>query len=287
MALPSIVCSLCGYAFLQGDQANACPRCGGTARTYHVELTAQSPATAALVAHKSPRTDPPSETVEVFARDSVSVADKAIIHGTGGSGEAIRINDSKGESVTADQEDDGSVHFGVKGTTRQGESGNLEVCRILIDRLNRDGERWEEPIASSGDSRKEDGVDCKAYDGDRVLNVQITRAHRHPDLWRDLARFHKVTVPPTTADNAADDLLCAITEKASNKIVTPGQRQELVLALDATQTPIHVFQDVVRSFLRRHGSWARGLGFRGIWVIGPTAEITFRLDTKGPEHVRE
>jgi len=189
----------------------------------------------------------------------------------------VRIVDSSGESVVADQMSDGSVQSSIEGRSRQGETGNLAICRILIERLNRDGGRWEEPTDTSGNSRTEEGVDCKVRDGKSVLNVQIVRAVIDQQFWSQLARDRQVAIPPATLEQAAESLCAPIRAKAK-KITTSEQRREIVLALDATQTPTYGFRDVVDSFRQLHGQWANGLGFRGIWVVGPTPDLTARLD---------
>lgn len=84
----------------------------------------------------------------------------------------------------------------------------------------------------------------------------------------------------STVDDAADALRDAVKAKEMN-IEDKSQRAELLLALDATETGSHVFGQVVDSFRRLYGSWARQLGFKGIWVVGPIAKLTIRLDKQG------
>jgi hypothetical protein len=52
---------------------------------------------------------------------------------------AIRTSDSDGQQTASDLNADGSVSDSVQGRSRQGESGNIKVCRTLIARLNHDG----------------------------------------------------------------------------------------------------------------------------------------------------
>jgi rubredoxin len=277
MDLPSAACSTCGYVFSLNEPRRPCPQCGGTARHYDVELIARSKASPQIIAHKPLSEEQASNDVNISATDSAHLSEKDVAHGQSPSGEMVRVVDTSGESVVADQASDGSVQYSITGKSRQGETGNLGVCRTLIERLNREGDGWGEPTDTSGDSRTEEGVDCKAYHGNRVLNVQVTRAEIDQQIWRQLGQAQQVTSSSASPAEVAGTLCKPILAKAK-KIITPAQRQEIVLALDATQSPIHGFQDIVQSFRQLHGQWAQGLGFRGIYVVGPTADLTARLD---------
>lgn len=52
----------------------------------------------------------------------------------------IRVaNDTHITSVSASQNEDGSVLIPLMGKSRQGEQGNLTVCKALLERLAKDG----------------------------------------------------------------------------------------------------------------------------------------------------
>jgi len=123
-----------------------------------------------------------------------------------------------------------------------------------------------------------------AYDGADILKIQVTRAERSTRVWETLNKKGSATNKYPTVDEAADALRDTIEAKGKN-IKDKSQRAEILLALDATETASQVFELVVDSFCRRHGLWARQLGFRGIWVVGPTATLTTRLDNLGPTKV--
>jgi hypothetical protein len=188
----------------------------------------------------------------------------------------IRVADSSRQSLAADVLDDGSVDYLIQGRSRQNEEGNLEICRILLDRLNREGGRWRDlrNVAEEG-AREERGVDCEARDGDEILAIQVTRAEIEGKVWKRLAQTGE-TSAKLFAEEAADSLHDAIDKKA--KRTPPAQRAEILLALDATETVSHTFEPVLRSFGERYGSWARSLNFRGIWIVGPNVSLTSRLD---------
>jgi hypothetical protein len=86
------------------------------------------------------------------------------------------------------------------------------------------------------------------------------------EIWQGgAARFY------LDAPDAADQLRAAIEAETS---VAKG----VILALDATDALGQVTEAVRNEFQKRYRDWARGLGFDSIWVVGRTAELTFRLD---------
>jgi hypothetical protein len=49
--------------------------------------------------------------------------------------------------------------------------------------------------------------------------------------------------------------------------------------LDATETPDLAFTQIVNSFRAYHGMWAKELGFKSIWIVGPVEDLVHRLDS--------
>jgi hypothetical protein len=186
--------------------------------------------------------------------------------------EAIRISDSKKRSSAIDLDTSGQLSYSIEGASSHGESNTPDVCKALIQRLNMSGGQWGEPAIPDG---RDDEIDCVAHDGQRTLNIQVTRAVSKQDIWRQLDRLGSVT-DTTTVQRAADDLICRVQMKA--KIVPPVRRSNLLLALDAMDTSGHSLGVVINDFQKRHGAVARALGFQAIWIVGPLAELTSRLD---------
>jgi len=228
-----------------------------------------------LVAHKLPRRpDLLSFPIEVRVSDSIpEIGERIVLYGSGELTEAIRVSDSEGQSSGADRFENGTVTFAIQGRSRQGEEGNVAICRILIERLNRDGGHWGEPTAVKDQGRKE--VDCEARSPNGILEIQVTRAETNQQVWRTLSKEREVQAGPQTADQTADALRESIQAKEN---LDKSRRAKLILALDATETASHAFRPVIESFRRRHSERARRLGFGGIWVVGPTADLTSRLD---------
>jgi len=214
-----------------------------------------------------------AQLIEKYARDETGVfLDEAIplVHGEGANSEAIRRS-AGGQFAAADLTDDGRVTFSLQGRSPQNEEGVEKVCAILIERFNQHGDRWSDPTRST-----EPGVDCEARDESRLLKVQVTRTPYDPAIRRALGRTGVSSGAHASADEAADDLRARVEAKADR--AAPSGRIGITLALDATDTSAYVLQEVVRSFRARHGTWVRNLGFEAVWVVGPTSNLTHRLD---------
>jgi len=184
--------------------------------------------------------------------------------------EAIRIVDDDGRAISMDSGAQGQIDLSLTAKRRHNESGDSEVCRILVNRLNQDGDRWGDAVHVKTKSRDEAGVDGRARDGQRVLNIQVTRACADPNLWKRVDP--KNPTQRALSDSAhADELRDAIAKKSTRP------KEGIVLALDSIETP-HVVLSVVESFRKRHGEWARSLGYQAIWLVGASPELSYRLD---------
>jgi hypothetical protein len=155
------------------------------------------------------------------------------------------------------------------GRPAQNEEDVLQVCRSLRAALRREGEVWGRfsvPPAPADD------VDAVAEDeAGAVLRVQVTRVERA--AWGALAHSGQ-----TTLERNAEELVTNIRAAVESKLrYSPPQRRELLLALDAIRSPAYVHDTVVTALLATHGAWAAGLGYRAIWLVGPTADLTRRL----------
>jgi hypothetical protein len=219
--------------------------------------------------------EPSQSTFDVYVEDfAVGTESKIGTQKRTASTEGLQTVDSSGQTAFGDFAGS-SVSHSYEGKRRPSEADNVDICNILITRLNQDGSNWQNcRNASSGG----DEVDCEAYDGPNVLKIQITRSEYDTSFWRNIGTKGTASNVYPSIEDAADALRNVIREKSEKKIVTLSQRSNILLALDATETPSHVLDVVVRSFRERHGQAARSLGFRGIWVVGPFAHLTFRLD---------
>jgi hypothetical protein len=226
--------------------------------------------------------DKPSAPVVTVAKadgDEAWSAEDAVIDGQGGDPpEAIRIARESGgaRSVSADRRTDGSVAERVAGPPpRKGES-EIRVARGLVERWNRDGGRWEPPISCDEERARtgtlEDGIDCRSHGPDGDLLIQVTGPE--VALWALLAKDQEVTrLHPSTQDLA--DAVWAAIEK---KRLVSG-RQNVVLALNATDCPSYSFRSADTAFRSRFGLRAAAVGYQAIWMVGPSADLVQRLDT--------
>jgi hypothetical protein len=184
-------------------------------------------------------------------------------------GEAVRVSGPGDRVAAADFDPGGSVPYDIAGPAPQGEEGSLEAAQLLIDRLRQFGENWDDPVKVNNQD-----VDCEAWSAERVLPMQVTRVPR-TRVWEKLGRVGKAS-EQATAEQAADELMNAMAAKARR---LPGvQKATLVLVLDARDTPAFALQGVVSKFHQRYGRQAVALGFRGVWVVGPTVDLVARLD---------
>jgi|HubBroStandDraft_5_1064220.scaffolds.fasta_scaffold325192_1 hypothetical protein len=200
--------------------------------------------------------------------DSIALTSSLVAHKPGPQ-EAVRVTDDDGRSIAMDVSE-GQIALSLRANKRPNETSDLEVCRILVTRLNRDGGRWEGLVHLKSSNRDEAGVDCRADDGDSILNIQVTRASGDPAIWSNVNVL--VPIERVRSDSAyAEELRDAIVRKETKP------KQGIILALDSIETP-HIASSVIGLFETNYGEWVRSLGFRAIWVVGPSPELTFRLD---------
>lgn len=185
--------------------------------------------------------------------------------------EAIRVADDVRQSVAADLAADGKASYEITGSSRQNETGVVEVCALLAQRLRADGVPAGDPRPASGEER---GIDCEIPRGDSILQVQVSRPAT-PQIWRTLVRSGS-TFRDLEISAAVTDLQDIIDRKAAK--TAPNDRTRIILAIDATETVVHAMDAVVRSFRSQRGRDLRAFGFAAVWVVGPERDSVHRLD---------
>jgi hypothetical protein len=154
-----------------------------------------------------------------------------------------------------------------RGRPRGDETDVLQVCTILRTVLNDQGDTWggfSEPSPSASD------VDATATDEDgNVLRVQVTRVDRAAA--KTLARGDPVNRRRSVGQQVTD-IRAAVDSNARRH--TSIECGELLLALDAIRSPGHVDGAVVDAFLTAHQTYVAGLGYRAVWLVGPTGEMS-------------
>jgi hypothetical protein len=211
---------------------------------------------------------PPPIMIEV--NDTVRISKSLGIRASGQSGEtAVRVTDSKGQSLAVDLRDDGSLEVRIRGQAYPGWADEHEACDLLRRRLQARGEDWGPPEPWCG---PEAGIDRVLRRGNEKLPVQVTRSVRDEPMWRELAEKGEAVKRFASADAAAGAIYEAIKAKADRTV--EKDRSEIVLVLNGSQVPIGL--DVVKvAFETRHGSWARSLGYRAIWVVEAFGDETW------------
>jgi len=247
----SIKCSECGESLdksldLSTGEHLPCPHCGSTRRIIEASIIEQ-----------------------VVVSDHFSMLGKR-------KGKSFTFGESQrpdGRASSADYDDDRSMSFSVSGSSPQGEEETLKVCKLLVQKLNLDGNNWCEPVLGNG------VVDCETTDindPSQSLQFQVIRAISNQSFWKQLntqGAAQESSVDPSVLASYIENAIKKKTEKLPSSV-----RNGLILVLDATLLPGITFDVVFEEFHTLYSTWASSLGFEGIWLVGPVIELVQRLD---------
>jgi hypothetical protein len=191
-------------------------------------------------------------------------------------------SDAGGRSATAYPSADDQMDVKIKGSPAKGESPVGSACKELLDHLRAKDEAWKALVnVSDQGSRDEQGVDCYLeHSSGRKLAIQVTRAVSNPKYRREIDKASKrgdSFKDSFKVSELVEQLRCSIDKKA-DRILPKTGRREITLVLDATDAPQVAASSVVRSFRDQYESWSRSLGFEGVWVVGRSVDLVFRLD---------
>jgi hypothetical protein len=154
------------------------------------------------------------------------------------------------------------------------------VCRALVRTLQQRGYRWHLPTSAPVQNDDADCVSGSFDKGEGTLRIQHVRVITNEATWRTLAQAKQLSQVIASTLDAAGTLREAIDKKA--KPSTAVQRANLTLALDATTASVYSLGGVVRAFRENHGGWCQALGFATVWLVGPSGDLTYRLDVRDP-----
>jgi hypothetical protein len=212
--------------------------------------------------------------LERLARSEVRFGDHLSATTTRG-GKVIGFSESqgRGRASAADVKSDGTISLIVTGSSSLGEQDTLRSCQLLIERLNKTDPLWSLPVLGTHPS-----VDAEttAVGRDDKLHMQVVRAITNSEFWRELGRSGTSGLRNVTPDEAASGIKDSILQKAGS--IPPSDRSRLVLVLNSIDSPSLVLDPVIDAFRKMHQPWARSLGFREIWIVGPWSDLTHRLD---------
>jgi len=178
------------------------------------------------------------------------------------------------QSSAAEANEDGTVSSWVKGNPVLGEYDTVSVGRVLGEAMNAHSDQWE-----LADEPPVGAVDCllrNRLDPTHKLEVQVVRAIVDATLYRELATAKSVVDVHLNPAEIAGRLFNAVTKKAKHY---PAQlRRGLVLALNAMRVSVCTMSSVVEAYRCNFGQRTRNLGFMEVWLVGPVASMTQRLD---------
>jgi hypothetical protein len=179
--------------------------------------------------------------------------------------EAIRDCRTTDEFANADYNPNEKLAFSNRGHSRQNEEGNVPVGEALVEKLNLLGGNWSSPV----DYNKE-GADCLSQDGAKKLLIQITKISPS-NYFRDLNTRGRAS-RKQDVEQAVSDIMRAVRKKASR--ASP----QIVLALDATDTPVYTMSVVGEALRNKHEAELRGFRWQAIWLVGAEPTLTSRID---------
>ena len=181
-----------------------------------------------------------------------------------------------GRAAAGDVQGNGTLDYSFTGRTSTGEQGTLETCSKLVQVLNsaEPAAVWAAPMLRMDIPH----LDAQAVrlDGQApTLDIQVVRAFADSAFWHQAHKNGHGQGVSVTPRDLAQQLRDAIELKVSR--IPVQHRTELVLALNAIDSPIVAFDTVVDAFRIHHGSWTAAQGFSAVWLIGPMPGLTHRL----------
>ena len=194
------------------------------------------------------------------------LSETTVLTQNGPSGEGIRRVDSEDHSVAVDARNDDIEEF-IAGKTIKNEEGTKKTCEILVSKLNYDDGDWFGLISPT----EADAVDGRPYSRGKEkqpLQIQVTKADQ--SIWAELAKKKSGIQRRRRIDDVCASLLEAILKKQ----YVDG-RDKLVLALEAVHLPVN--EAVADRFIETAKGKAKAIGFKQIWLVGPSALHTYRL----------
>lgn len=210
--------------------------------------------------------------IEVEIKEGISLSEHAsVVKVQEGKIVGYAESERDGLLIHADQISSGEVLSSLTGPPPTGETDTLKVCGILVKSLNAQGATWGSVVPGSG------ATDCTAdciSDSKKKLHIQVVRAVSCVGLWRELATKSSVQ-RQQKVEQLAHELSESIRRK-SVKYPTPT-KETLILALDANRLPEMVLTDVREAATRLTRKARESSGFKEIWVVGPTHELTYEL----------
>lgn len=183
----------------------------------------------------------------------------------------FRETDSKGRIISSDLNQNGSVISSMQLKIRSGEGNVPIVGRILAERLSNEKTKWQ----LSTDASLPIDIDCRLTNENDFIDIQVTRADARRNIYKSVQTQGRY-IETSQISQLSTIIKEAIESKAAR--IPEAQRISQVLALDATDTPNLSLDPIIESFRQAYGEWLRSLSFYAVWIVGPNANLTSRLD---------
>ncbi len=225
-----------------------------------------------------PQCGPNQEGIRIGVADRIDLNDYMSAVGKKDSKTVgFRESERNGRIASADQNEDGSLSYSLKGTSPQGEEDTLSACKILVQAINEAGGNWTQPKLGEG---VEDCIVADKTNQKNIIRIQVVRAITDANLWRRLSEKGRIDQSDISKNDLLAQLKLSVEKKADNRKIPASIRINLLLALDATRLPALSFEDVIEEYVERYGFWTRSVGFESVWLIGPIPSLTWRLDSE-------
>jgi hypothetical protein len=231
---------------------------------FEVELSVEQTTEAAVVAHKPSMRNVADSDSATLNDDDVIVQKRGL---AGSEGVRVERGGDDPRSASADIDEAGVVNDTIAGRASPKELSELRAAQTLVQRLDANGEKWQAAQMRTG---HEDGVDCIALgdDGDK-LQMQMTTPER--SAWAALARSANFD-RNEDVDRSVEAVRAAMAHKKSRA------HPSIVLVIDATDSPRYALRSVAERFRQTYAHEANACGFAAVWLVGPVAEMVYRLD---------
>ena len=154
------------------------------------------------------------------------------------------------------------------------------ICSILLEKLREEtGTRWnllpplfddQHPLQFHAQ------IEVDADDASSTIHIYPLDAILEWKVWNTLSQRRMIR-KYFWADAASDSVRGRVTNMVYG--LSDDMPACTILVFDAGPLDDRALSRIMKSFKKRHGPWARRIGFRGIWLVGSSPDHSCRLDS--------